>query len=368
MARAKVKQKEVKMTFRKKNLDLGIDLGETNLENLFIDLYMKQANEVQLKVYILGLYFSEKKDTVYDIYTIAEKLSIKPNEVLDAFKYWSSKGLITISERKINGYDTSYKFIYNGTKNLYLKSVLNIEMESNKSSLNVEAAREKTPQVELRILRDRECIDFFNELEAMISAPVTQHDREKIAKIISTIGSSYEMIKEAYKITYIDKQIRDSNAIRYIESILSNWSREKINTKQELIENFKIKKELINSLGINSNLIKTSALSSFLIKWRPLVESDSLLITIARYSAKKSNSPTIDRLEGLLNKISENYPLSSEGFKRYIEDDKNRREQRAINKQTIDKHRVNKDYENPDKEETDFLLKQLELMRRSEYE
>ncbi len=354
------------MAFKKTNLE-DIDLGETNLENYFIKTYMNSASEVQLKVYILGLYFSEKKDKRYSIFTIAEELNIKAVEVLKAFEYWESKGLISIRRRQDENADIKYEFTYNGSKNLLFQSLLGETKTPNRTKQIETNSHNSLNEKTITILRNKECIDFFNDLELMISSPISQRDREKIAMIISSYASSHEMIKEAFKITYIDKNIRDINAIKYIESILINWSREGINTKQELIDNFKIKKELINALGINANHIKTSALSNFLIKWRPKIESDSLLLAIASYSAKKSNTSTIDRFEKLLEKISTSYPLTSEGFKSYIENDtKLNRGKRT--KSNADKHHFNKDYSAQSKTETDFLLNRSKIMSRRENE
>ncbi len=348
------------MTFKKSNLE-DVDLGETNLENLFINSYMQHANEVQLKVYILGLYFSDIKNKSNDVYTIAEKLNIKPIKVIEAFKYWRSKGLVNIIETRSSEYDIDYKIEYVGAKNLYIRSLLDIDDIDNSKTSSILTPKNKQNNSELDVIQDRECIQFFNELELLISSPITQRERMKIAKLISTYGTSYEMIREAYNITYNEKNITDRNSINYIESVIKNWSRENINSKQEMIDNYNLKKELIKSLGISANLIKTEAISKFLCTWREKLESDNLLIAIANYSAKKSNTPSISRLENLLNDISKNYPLTSAGFNEYINRNKN-------NKTKNDKHRFNNDYKSPNKSETDFLLERSKIMARRENE
>ncbi len=351
------------MTFKKTNLD--VDLGETNLENLFIDSYMQSANEIQLKVYILGLYFSEKNYSYHDIYSISEKLMITPVEVVEAFKYWEDRGLVKIEHSTFDELNRQFSVSYVGAKNLYLASILNIDDESFVKSMP-KTKPKPIPRDEkiLNIIRDEEIVRFFDELEIMISQPISPNDRLKIAKLISSQNMTHEMIREAYYITYIKKGITDSGAVNYVESIIRNWASESIYTKKDLIDSSNIKRELIKSLGISSNHIKTEALSSFLAMWRGRVESDSLLLNIANYSARKSNSPSISRLENLLNDISRNYPLTVDGFNSYINNAKIYKPKQ----QAKPAHMFNKEFQTPNQDETEFLLERAKIMARRKNE
>ena len=90
-------------------LDLALDTActFTLLSNCFIDNYIKDANDVQLKVYIFLLRraFSGMAASMNDI---AEFLNYSEKDVMRALRYWEKKGLIALSTaggRKVSGGD-----------------------------------------------------------------------------------------------------------------------------------------------------------------------------------------------------------------------------------------------------------------------
>lgn len=67
------------------------------LDNIFIKSYLRDCTDIQLKVYLQGLYLCANplsKDN--SIEYIKNALEINENDVLDAFLYWQELGLVTI--------------------------------------------------------------------------------------------------------------------------------------------------------------------------------------------------------------------------------------------------------------------------------
>ncbi|PID83040.1 MAG: hypothetical protein CSB15_00200 [Clostridiales bacterium] len=344
------------MAIKKSTLD--IDLGETNLENLFIKAYMKNANEIQLKVYITGLYLYEQKYKNNDIYSISEELNIAPIEVKKAYKYWESLGLIKID----NENSQNPLITYVGAKNLYITSMLNLSTEESEKSRADKKISDTTYEFKIdlneesskvfSVLRNLEVNRFFEELEMIKNSPINPNDREKIAKLMYKFGATHDLIKQAFKITYEEKNIYGIGAMNYIKGIIENWSKDNITTIKDQAENVKLKNELVKSLGVSGQLLKSDALSTFINKWRNKIESDNLLIAIANYSAKNSNNPNINRLENLMLDINNTYSLTTDGFNKYKENRQNKKTDKNTKQNQIG---INDKYKNVTNEELDFL-------------
>lgn len=71
------------------------DVDSTSVSNLFIDEYMKDANDAQLKVYLylLRMMNAQLATSVSDI---ADKFNHTEKDVVRALKYWEKSGLLTL--------------------------------------------------------------------------------------------------------------------------------------------------------------------------------------------------------------------------------------------------------------------------------
>ena len=100
-----------------------MDLGDTPIENIFINDYMPMANGTYVKVYLLGYKYAYDKDYKIDVNneTIAKHLNIPLEDVLRAWDFWESKGIIEkilIDESKA----INYKVKFLNLKQLYIKN------------------------------------------------------------------------------------------------------------------------------------------------------------------------------------------------------------------------------------------------------
>ena len=90
-------------------IDLTLDgsAGVTLLSNIFIDHYMKDANDVQIKVY-LYLLRTVSSGRAADLNTLADFLNCPERDIIRALRYWANKGVLSLSydrARMVSGND-----------------------------------------------------------------------------------------------------------------------------------------------------------------------------------------------------------------------------------------------------------------------
>ena len=66
----------------------------TPVENLFLLEYMPYAPGDYVRVYLYGLMQCHHPDPSVTLEGMARALSLKVDEVMDAFRYWEQKGLV----------------------------------------------------------------------------------------------------------------------------------------------------------------------------------------------------------------------------------------------------------------------------------
>ncbi len=77
-------------------IDLTLDgsAGVTLLSNIFIDHYMKDANDVQIKVY-LYLLRTVSAGRAADLNTLADFLNCSERDIIRALRYWANQGVLS---------------------------------------------------------------------------------------------------------------------------------------------------------------------------------------------------------------------------------------------------------------------------------
>ncbi|MDF5581231.1 hypothetical protein P3730_25470, partial [Vibrio parahaemolyticus] len=99
-----------------------MDLGDTPIENIFLNDFMPMANGTYVKVYLLGYKYAHDKDLNIEVnnQTIAKHLDIPLEDVLRAWDFWESKGIV-----KKEGEGVNYKVTFLNLKQLYIKNNFN---------------------------------------------------------------------------------------------------------------------------------------------------------------------------------------------------------------------------------------------------
>ena len=130
------------------------DSNMTLLSNSFIDFYMKDANDAQIKLYLYLLRSVSHKRTT-DLSQLADVLNYSEKDILRALKYWERKGVLSLR------YDRAKKA---AGDEYYTESLLGIQLEHlndrrRKSAVRSISAEETMPAFDAETNDEREGAD-----------------------------------------------------------------------------------------------------------------------------------------------------------------------------------------------------------------
>lgn len=227
------------MSFTLQTTDM--DLGDTPIENIFINDYMPMANGTYVKVYLLGYKYAHDRDEKIEVtnQTIAKHLEIPLEDVLGAWDFWEKKGII---EKQIleesegsNKYNYEVKFL--NLKQLYIKNNLNLfgkEEEKRTKKVSDDSKRlveaNEIPQIN----------NMFNQIDYLIRRQTVPHEKQKILTWIEDYNMNPDVIEKAVSFS-VEK--RGQKNINYIEGIIRNWYSDGLTNMDAVMEHFKTQDE-----------------------------------------------------------------------------------------------------------------------------
>lgn len=204
------------MAFFKSATD--IDLGDTLIENIFIDVYMPMANGTHVKVYLLSYKYACDKETssLIDNSTIAKNLNIPLSDVLAAWDFWESKKIVRKIPNEKNENEFCIEFI--NLKQLYIdNNYKSIHSNSNDSDNNPYSCSTKDIIDASNIPQIRE---MFNEINQIIMRPLVPNEKMLVLEWIQNFNIDPPLVVKAY--SYCKHKKNNKNA-KYIGAVLRNW-------------------------------------------------------------------------------------------------------------------------------------------------
>lgn len=261
------------MSFYLETTDM--DLGDTPIENIFINDYMPMANGTYVKVYLLGFKYAHDRDMDIEVdnETIARHLEIPMEDVLRAWDFWEEKGIIKKIRKEDSGYNFFVKFL--NLKQLYIKNNIDLFSEDLKKATNKEEkeksktnvsktkskAKSKNPMMQLiDANRNPDINNMFNNIDNILRRQTVPIEKQKILSWISDYNMSPEVIEKAFLYSVESRDIRRFN---YIEAIVRNWYDEGITTLDKVLDEFNKNDEkyfrymkIMKELGLASRPIK----------------------------------------------------------------------------------------------------------------
>ncbi|WBW50012.1 DnaD domain protein [Peptoniphilus equinus] len=189
-----------------------MDLGDTPVENIFINDYMPQADGNFVKVYLLGLRLARTKDlsTVMSYQTLADLLGLIESDVKRAFSYWERVGAVRLDEA--NGEPT---VTYVNLKELYVKHVYAKPEATSRSTF----------------LDDRDIANLLSQADYYMRGTLTHSKKRDIASWIETYNMPPNLIEEAF---WYVTEVQKKDSLDYVEAVVRNWSRDNIRTKEDI--------------------------------------------------------------------------------------------------------------------------------------
>lgn len=216
------------------------DTDFTVISNRFIDEYMKDANDAQLKIYLylIRLMNANMSTSISDI---ADKFNHTEKDVLRALRYWEKQKLLSLD------YDASKNPVGIHLLDMTQKPVSGTETIPPevvpiapavtflpKPAPAPQSSYEK-PKYSLEQLKDfknrEETSQLLFIVEQYIGKPLSANEIRSILYIYDVLGFSADLID--YLVQYcVDK---GQKSFAYIEKVAVNWAEAKITTQKQAV-------------------------------------------------------------------------------------------------------------------------------------
>ncbi len=192
-----------------------IDLGETPIENIFLNQYLQLATGNQLKVYLYGFKLAKDTSENADISdeTIAKALDLTEAEVNEAWDFWLDQGII----KRYTDIDTHTDHtVFLSLRQLYL-GITNPEPE--------ESQKTYIPQ------NSKEIEEMFRDIEDIRDMELSRSEMERILEHLSTYHQTPELVAAAFN--YCTANQNTKNNTNYVLQVLKNWKLDGIMTLEQ---------------------------------------------------------------------------------------------------------------------------------------
>ncbi len=285
------------MSFTLQTTDM--DLGDTPIENIFINDYMPMANGTYVKVYLLGYKYAHDKDINIEVNntTISKHLDIPLEDVLRSWDFWEEKGIIE-KIRPENTRNVNYEVKFLSLKQLYIKN-----------NINLWAEEKDTPKRYVSSTRDLvdankvpEINNMFNRIDYILRRQTVPTEKQKILDWIHDYNMNPDVIEKAF---YYSIERRGVNKIPYIEAIVRNWYHDGLTNMEALMEHFKESDEkyyryqsVMKALGLDKRPVREDeikTMDTWFQKWTFTLE-----LVLHACEQDKNPRPSVSYVNGIL--------------------------------------------------------------------
>lgn len=193
------------------------DIGITCIENLFFSLYMPQAGEKELKVYLYlfrlaqDATMSEKMDKE----DISKLLNLSEQEIDEALRYWLKLGIIKKSKDLNTGEDV-LSFI--SLNELYFEKKQLAQYEEDQNTIS---------------LKDTKFKEMVHSIEDLIHMELTRAELERLKEYLLEYNQTEDLIVMAYQYC-ISSQ--NKKTLSYVLAVLRNWYIEGIQNTEDWLK------------------------------------------------------------------------------------------------------------------------------------
>ncbi len=208
----------------------------TVVSNLFIDEYMKDANDAQIKVYLYLLRMMSAGLST-DIPKMADLFNHTERDILRALKYWEQKGLLRLEYDDLNSL-SGIKFLKPNTPGSKQKIPSPVS-SSVPVTLKVVPEEEDVPKFRENVSYSKEQIKEFKEAEDTSQIVFVAEQYLKRTLSASDIQSLYFIVDELkftcemtdYLLQYcLD---RGKESFSYIKKVAISWAQSGISTPKQ---------------------------------------------------------------------------------------------------------------------------------------
>ncbi|WP_101773876.1 DnaD domain protein [Peptostreptococcus faecalis] len=264
--------------------------NDVTIPSIFFDMYIPIADGNQIKVYLLGyksaFFYNGMQSDELDNKTISNVIGITEEEVISAWKFWESMGVV-----KIHNPHEKFLVEFLDIKSQYLKT----HSQDPEEDSIVETAQEASSYA---------YIDMYNKIEDISGRLLTPNEKIEIMNSLN----EYEMSPELAVIAF-EKAAEENGRIKsvnYVTAILKSWFDNSIKTvedieyreseRDEKFQNYKI---IFKNLGFNRT--PTSYEKEVIDKWFYKYEMNLDLVLKACSKSINTSNPNIKYFDKIIS-------------------------------------------------------------------
>ena len=225
------------MAFLRKLSD--IDLGTMEIENIFINDFMPQANGTFVKVYLFGYKLSYEDDIElrrYNNNTIATNLGIPVSDVTSAYRYWAEKKIVNIVNiRSEHDFDVEYMSI----RALYI----------SQNYVNASKVKDMVKDS----FENKQMSELFERINGTLSVKLLPREWETMLSFIEEYKVEHELVVAAFQSL---GKVNVTSRVKYVKTTIVNWMESGVKNLEDLeqikavnTERFRMYKDILRALG-----------------------------------------------------------------------------------------------------------------------
>lgn len=243
----------------------------TVVSNSFIDEYMSDANDAQLKIYLylIRMLSANKSTSVSDM---ADKFNHTEKDVVRALKYWEKKGLLQLDFDQSNNLEGIHLLDFCASCQHASRETAPViqETPAEEAAQEDSAVSLEKPSYSLDQLREFKERQSTSQLlfiaQSYIGKPLSPSEIQSIMFYADELHFSEDLID--YLLQYcVD---RGKKSFKYIDTVAISWARQGITTPKEAQGNsYKYEKyvyTIMNELGKN-DVVPTDTEVAFINRW-----------------------------------------------------------------------------------------------------
>ena len=279
------------------------DLGDTPIENIFLDVYMPMANGTFVKVYLLAYKYACDNDLSRDVtnMTIAKNLDIPLSDVLSAWDFWESKQIIKKHFSNENEDETLYSVEFINLKQLYIDNTFKSINTKEETKIQVNSGistKELVEAVQIPSIKE-----MFIDINKIIERPLVPNEKHHILEWFYDYNIDPPLIVKAFSYSKFQKNNKN---VKYVGGILRNWYDSGITNIEQLLEyqlkqgdRFGTYERIFKALGFDFRE-PSEAERKMMDKWVDEYKFDLELILKACENSSKTSNPNINYIHSIL--------------------------------------------------------------------
>lgn len=294
-------------------------LESTSVSNLFIDYYMKEANDAQIKVY---LYLLRKTSTnvSFDIGDIAEEFNHTEKDVIRALKYWEKEGLLSlqydltgeicrISLTNVSDQKKPEKTIREEAVKAPVLTV--IQTPALKAEENKEPVKPLVPEKpsysasDLKTFKEEpEADELIAVTESYLMKPLSPSDLRSLLYIHKELKFNFEMMDLLLQYCVS----KNKKSFNYIEAVAVSWYEQGITTPKQAKDGIsKYDRNILDIMAaLGKNTTPTIKEVEFINRWLGTYSfSKEMVLAACERTVMKTDSDRFAYAEGILSKWHE---------------------------------------------------------------